>query len=791
MLMNLTSLNKLYLWGVQCLICIAVLLFLFINKPVSINANLTSLFSETSNSDWQAVQQKINSQANTTQIYLIGHSNLEQAKKASNTFVEQAKTIADIGSVTGKLSNIPNQNTMIQSYQGFEQQLLSPQFRTALQNKELDKIFKIQFELINQIGDQLVAQTLDKNPTLSFADFLNRSPFPQNKINISNDGYLTVTHNELIYILVTINTKEGALNVNKAKAIVTALNNIPLNAEVEYIRTGSIFYSEEASSSAQSEMQLLGGLSLIATLFLIFISYRRVSVVIATLFLISVSILYGLIGLNIFFDEVNLLTMVFAITLIGVAVDYSFHSFTELQNVSPEQRSPLTKIRISLILSFITTALGYLLLLIVPFILFKQIAVFTVFGLLGALLTVLLVFPYLHKKLNFNRAKPAAFYHKVNQFHQQTLNKSTTSIIVFGILAVLCIASLVNITFLDNPKSFYRVSDNLTNNEEKVKSILGQKFDNQYLLVKGDTPQTLLENEEKILPLLNRLQFNHVIGSYQAISQWLPSIKQQKRDNQLLVNAANNQYFSQLSSLLGLSVNNLQQNQQYLIPNMWFETQLGKTFKNKWLEGNGSYYSIVRFSNITDVTALANALTPLDKRFFVDNTIFVDTLADTERELSLFREVLLLVFAVAFTTAFIVFTFRYGWQRACIGALVPVIAFSVALALSQLIQGHLNLFNVAAGLVILALGLDYSVFYAEHGFTPSITQTTLMSALSSIFVFAMLGFSSTPAISSFGQTVFIGIVITFLFAPIITKTVKILPTTKLPATTLRNIRKND
>ena len=788
--MNLTSINKLYLWGAQCLIFIAVLLFLVINKPVSINANLTSLFSESTHNNWQAIQQKINSQANTTQIYLIGHANLEQAKQASNAFIEQAKTIADIDSVTGKLSNIPNQSTMIQSYKGFEQQVLSPQFRTALENKDLDKIFKIEFELINQIGDQLVAQTLEKNPTLSFADFLNRSPFPQNKINISNDGYLTVTHNHLIYILVTINTKEGALNVNKAKAIVSALNDIPLNPEVEYVRTGGIFYSDEASSSAQSEMQVLGGLSLIATLFLIFISYRRVSVVIATLFLISVSILYGFIGLNIFFDEVNLLTMVFAITLIGIAVDYSFHSFTELQNISPEQASPLTKIRMSLVLSFITTTLGYLLLLIVPFVIFKQIAVFTVFGLLGALLTVLLVFPYLHKKLNFSRAKPAIFYHKVNQFHQKLLNKNKASIIVFCALVLLCIASLVNINFLDNPKSFYRVSDHLADNEEKVKSILGQKFDNQYLLVKGETPQDLLENEEQILPLLKRLQGNNVVGSYQAISQWLPSVKQQKLDNKLLVNAAENQYFNSFSSLLGLNANNVQPAKQYLTPSAWFETQLGKTFKHKWLEDDGGYYSIVRFSNITDVKALSDALTSLSGNEVTDNSIFVDTLADTERELSLFREVLLLVFAVAFATAFVVFTFRYGWRRACVGALVPVIAFTVALAISQLSQGYVNLFNVAAGLVILALGLDYSVFYAEHGFSPSITQTTLMSALSSIFVFAMLGFSSTPAISNFGQTVFIGIVFTFLFAPMMTKTVTKLSATK-PATTLRKIRKND
>ena len=84
-------------------------------------------------------------------------------------------------------------------------------------------------------------------------------------------------------------------------------------------------------------------------------------------------------------------------------------------------------------------------------------------------------------------------------------------------------------------------------------------------------------------------------------------------------------------------------------------------------------------------------------------------------------------------------------------------------------QGDLTLFNLAAGLVILALGLDYSIFYAEHGFSVLITITTLLSALSSIFVFAVLSFSSTPAIASFGQTVFLGIVITFLFSPIMTK----------------------
>ena len=196
-------------------------------------------------------------------------------------------------------------------------------------------------------------------------------------------------------------TAEGAFNLNTAKAIVTKLDHLKKLQDVEYIRTGAIFYSYEASEQAQKEMQWLGGLSILATLLLIYFAYRRFLTLVCTIFLISISIVYGFLGLNVFFDEVNILSIVFAITLIGIAADYSFHSLTELQKILPTTINPLKNVTSSLVLSFLTTALGYLLLVVVPIALFKQIAVFTIFGLLGALLTVLLVFPYLHQKFNF------------------------------------------------------------------------------------------------------------------------------------------------------------------------------------------------------------------------------------------------------------------------------------------------------------------------------------------------------------------------------------------------------
>ena len=765
--MNLTSVSKLYLWLLQCAFLALFLVFIVIEKPMTFNTNLTSLFSVNHDDQWQTVQQKIESNLNTGLLYLVGHQQQNKAIEAAEQLVEQLNNITGITHVSAQLDNIPNQQSMIDSYAGFEQQLLTPTYKDHLV-QESKKVFDLQFQLLNQLGDSLVAKTINKDATLAFANFLNRSPFPSNKLTMTNNGYLTLNYQNLSYVLVTMNTAEGAFNLNTAKAIVTKLDHLKKLQDVEYIRTGAIFYSYEASEQAQKEMQWLGGLSILATLLLIYFAYRRFLTLICTIFLISISIVYGFLGLNVFFDEVNILSIVFAITLIGIAADYSFHSLTELQKTLPTTINPLKNVTSSLVLSFLTTALGYLLLVIVPIALFKQIAVFTIFGLLGALLTVLLVFPYLHQKFNFQsdngrvQNKKSVFL-MINNKHQTILKSWQNYIYLLIMLLALSITALTKIPFSDNAKSFYQVPQHLFENENKVKSMLGQKLDNQYLLLKADTQQALLENEENALALLDKMQSNNVFISYQAVASWLPSIKQQKRNNQLLVVSSEQTQFKPLKELLGTSSLEVKPIEHYLLPNQWFDSSIGKVFQHLWFQENNKYYSIIKFAGIKDVNALSLELSVLE------NSIFVDKLADTEIELATFRLVLAVIFIAACLAGLIVFYCRYGFKRACYGVAVPASAFAIALALSAISQGDLTLFNLAAGLVILALGLDYSIFYAEHGFSECITKTTLMSALSSIFVFAVLSFSSTPAIASFGQTVFLGIVITFLFAPIITK----------------------
>ena len=70
-------------------------------------------------------------------------------------------------------------------------------------------------------------------------------------------------------------------------------------------------------------------------------------------------------------------------------------------------------------------------------------------------------------------------------------------------------------------------------------------------------------------------------------------------------------------------------------------------------------------------------------------------------------------------------------------------------------------------MLILALAIDYLIFYRERGLIQSNVVAISLSAVSSILVFGMLSFSKTPAVFSFGITVMFGITFIYLLAPMV------------------------
>lgn len=758
--------NKLLLWLIQLFLLLVLLIFLLQFKSFTVVADINKIFTVEQSDDVRLVSEQVEQSQLRQHVLLVGHPQRDIAIKHAEQAAAILSQINGID-VTVNFPALPKLNNVVDHYLLYQHAFVSSAYRTVLQSNDAPTIFNYQFSLLSDIGSPWVAATLESDPSLSLADFFNQQSLPTSALKHEH-GYLTAQqqnqHGEdIYYVLVNFVSAGTGLDLNVASNIATKVNELKhLNTKhvtgIEYLVTGAAFFTASASNSAQAEMAIFGGISLVATLLLILLIYRSMLSVLCTLFVIAISMLYGYIALRLFFTEVNILTLVFAVTLIGIAADYSFHALSELRFSKLNQHNPLLAIRSSLLLGFITTTAGYLILVFTPLGLFQQIAVFTIAGLLGALLTVLLVYPSLSAVLSKHTAPIPNIISKLNRVQQTLLDKRTH--IAWQVVAVIVLlAVLVGVKNNDDPRSFYQSSADLIAQQQQITKILNVHWDSPYILVAGDSAQQTLQRSEQFLTVLDELQQRQVITDYASISQWLPSIAAQKKSQQLVAQAQKDGLFSQLNGVLGHPQWQQNKPQTQLDIATWQKSPIAPLFNGQWFEINNRYYSIIKLQGIKDATLLKSTLKDYE------GVVFVDKVADVSQQIGEFRGHLIVIYAFALASAMMVFWLRYGLFDAFIAVSRPVLAMLIALLLSAWFLDGLTIFNYVAGILILALGLDYCVFYAEHGSCKKITLTTFISALSSLLVFAILIVSSTPAVRQFGFTVFIGVVVVFMLAP--------------------------
>jgi predicted exporter len=96
-----------------------------------------------------------------------------------------------------------------------------------------------------------------------------------------------------------------------------------------------------------------------------------------------------------------------------------------------------------------------------------------------------------------------------------------------------------------------------------------------------------------------------------------------------------------------------------------------------------------------------------------------------------------------------------------------LVAVALAPPIAALAGVAFTFFNAMALVLVLSIGVDYSVFCREtSGARKPVTMLAIaLAALSTILSFGMLAFSRVFAVHAFGATMLIGIALAFLFAP--------------------------
>ncbi|EGA66019.1 MMPL family transporter [Vibrio brasiliensis] len=693
-------------------------------------------------------------------VFLISTEQQEQVFAAANQLERSLKETGLFSQVTGKVT--PEQQQQWASYyfkHRFQQ--LTDEQRQRLSSAPQAQVQHVIQSIYNPFSG-VTGNELTSDPFLLFRDYLGQLTKLSSAFSIDN-GYLTTEHqgNKYLLITATLNASPYSLGAQQGVAtIVDIEQQLSQQYQAQTLHTGVLFYAEFGTQSAKSEISTIGLFSLLGIVILVIGVFRSSAPLLLALLSITVGLIAALAVTTALFGRVHLFSLVFGASLIGVSIDYAFHYLTERLAAGNnwDSRKGLKHILAAISMGLITSLIGYLGMLIAPFPGLQQLALFSSVGLIAAYATVVAWYPILAHRATTSRRLPGEWlWQQWLDVWQRPKFKVALPLLCFA-------ASVLPLTMLqydDDIRQLQAMPDSLKQQEQKINQISGLQSSQQMLVVTAADDEALMQRLELISSTLHNWQAQGIIDGYQSLSQYLGSIARQKDDYQLISQLYTTQGQTLSDSLRLTVVPELEQPfspvklQDYL-------TQLVSEPVRFLYVGqiDNQVAAIVVLNTLNDAATVKS---------FAANQTDVSYLNKAEEISTLFGEyrikvVELIIIALAVIGGLLIK--RYGIKHATLILTPSLIACLGGLASATMLGSTLNLFNLLALILIIGIGIDYTLFFAEKARSQSTLLAITLSALTTLLSFGLLSLSQTHAIHSFGITVLSGIFIAWLLSPL-------------------------
>ena len=217
------------------------------------------------------------------------------------------------------------------------------------------------------------------------------------------DGRLFVGDGQGQYVLMPFTLRVPAFSMTAQQAVIPLLAEARQAArkavpQVEVVAAGVILYAAAAGAQASQELSIIGLGSILGIIVLMWVTFHSLKPIALIMLSIGVGCLGALSVCWFLFGRIHLLTLVFGASLIGGAQDYGTYFFCN--RIAPDTAALdswqlLRRLLPALVLTLVTTVIGYMGLALTPFPGLRQMAVFSALGLIFAWLTVVFWFPIL------------------------------------------------------------------------------------------------------------------------------------------------------------------------------------------------------------------------------------------------------------------------------------------------------------------------------------------------------------------------------------------------------------
>jgi predicted exporter len=588
---------------------------------------------------------------------------------------------------------------------------------------------------------------------------------PQSRLAADN-GVLSVHDGNDTYVLVSANLAGDPYAIRFQTQFIDFISGTvgALQAgthSLKVLRTGAAFYAQLAAQEAINETSIIGFLSVAATLAMILLVFHGLRPILLGFLAIGAGVLCAFMGTLLVFGQIHTVALLFGVSLIGISVDYSLQYFCEYFDPAafdPEAR--LRRVLPGVCVGLVTTLIGYCTLLLAPFPGLRQVAVFSLIGLIASCLTVALWYPALDTRRPprpDNRFVALAAHHWA-LWERPGLWAARAAI------AAMCLASgLAGALVLrtdDDVRHLQSLSPDLKWQQSEVERLTGSSPGTQFLLVRGIDEQNVLEKEEKIAVRLSRAP--RALHGFATMAQFVPSIARQKENRELVRTRLMAPHLAAYLAETGYRGEiDAAATGRFLKPDDLPRTGPLSLLSILDVAGRDHRAHIVLLQNVTNPAAIEKAIGD------VAGVRLVSLPDEWSRLFADYRRYAIGLLVLSAALMYPILGWRYGWSGGLRVMAPSLLAVALAPPLAALAGVAFTFFNAMALVLVLSIGVDYAVFCREtSGVRKPVTMLAiLLAALSTIFTFGMLAFSRVFAVHAFGLTMLIGITLAFLFAP--------------------------
>lgn len=624
--------------------------------------------------------------------------------------------------------------------------------------------------------------------TVSSLENLETDPFLLTEYNIRNylstlqnsgtsmslkDGVLAARADGQWYVMIQgILSKEGTALASKNNAVVQIREACdPLEKDgTRFIYSGTPFHSYKSSSSAAREISVISVVSMLIVFLILLFIFKRPQPILYSLGSIVVAILTALCATLLVFRNVHILTLIFGTSLIGSCIDYSLHYFISWKgnkslHSGGEIRAHLLK---GLALSMLSTEMCYLMLVFTPFNLLKQIALFSISGIMSAFLTVIGLYPYIPVP-DTGRDIRLRKIVKTPQWYNKKLVGRIMITLLFAGSAVTLLVCRNNIRIQNNISRLYKLEGRELENEAEALKVLSY-HPSGWFIVSGGSAEETLKNEERLAAGLRQINDGKKMGGFICTSMFIPSVAAQNRSRaaaENLLPLAASQYEAlgySAENAAALSQTFISAADSLILPESKIPEIFRASVSSVWLGQIGDkYYSVVLPVSVTDEAAY--------RQLASENpgVSFINKVKNMNRDLDILTNMILRLFLIVYVILFVILKFFYTWKQTFKITSVPLLIVLITASVFSIFKIDLEFFSVTGMILVFGLGLDYIIYMIENEKRMDETENgqlepfaILLSFLTTCVSFGALALSNFVPVHMIGLSIFIGLTTAFL-----------------------------